>query len=98
MGTKNNPGKFDCYAHAEPDEPMFVLLGRDPVASMVVGLWIMLRAHLGETSPEKLEEARVCGIAMVDYAIARGKGSAVAQANGAFKRWMGLPKIPNGLG
>lgn len=20
MGTKNNPGKFDCYANAEPDE------------------------------------------------------------------------------
>lgn len=29
MGTKNNPGAFDCYANAEPDEPMFVLLGRD---------------------------------------------------------------------
>ena len=29
MGTKNNPGKFDCYEHAKPDEPMFVLLGRD---------------------------------------------------------------------
>lgn len=21
MGTKNNPGNFDCYANAEPDEP-----------------------------------------------------------------------------
>ncbi|HAW11807.1 MAG TPA: aspartate decarboxylase, partial [Chloroflexi bacterium] len=30
MGTKNNPGKFDCYDDAHPDEPMFVLLGRDP--------------------------------------------------------------------
>ena len=26
MGTKNNPGKFDCYANAKPDEPLFVLL------------------------------------------------------------------------
>ena len=32
MATKNNPGKFDCYTNAEPDEPMFILLGRDPVA------------------------------------------------------------------
>ena len=28
MGTKNNPGRFDCYGNAEPDEPIFVLLGR----------------------------------------------------------------------
>lgn len=30
MGTKNNPGEFDCYANALADEPMFVLLARDP--------------------------------------------------------------------
>jgi hypothetical protein len=30
MGTKNQPGEFDCYANALPDEPMFVLLARDP--------------------------------------------------------------------
>lgn len=33
MGTKNNPGAFDCYANAEPDEPMFVLLARDLLVS-----------------------------------------------------------------
>ena len=26
MGTKNNPGKWDCYANAEPDEPMIKLV------------------------------------------------------------------------
>lgn len=30
MGTKLNPGKFDCYQNALPDEPMFILLARDP--------------------------------------------------------------------
>jgi hypothetical protein len=30
MGSKIQPGKFDCYANALPDEPMFVLLARDP--------------------------------------------------------------------
>ena len=25
MGTKNEPGEFDCYAAAEPDEPMFII-------------------------------------------------------------------------
>lgn len=29
MGTKANPGEFDCYESAAPDEPMFVLLARD---------------------------------------------------------------------
>lgn len=30
MGTKSNPTQFDCYANALPDEPMFILLARDP--------------------------------------------------------------------
>lgn len=43
MGTKRNPGDFDCYANAEPDEPMFVLLGRDPLAPALVELWRAIR-------------------------------------------------------
>ena len=43
MGTKNNPGAFDCYANAEPDEPMFVLLGRDPLAPFLVSIWAKVR-------------------------------------------------------
>ncbi len=43
MGTKNNPGKFDCYANASPDEPMFVLLGRDRLASHLVSIWSKIR-------------------------------------------------------
>ena len=23
MGTKNNPGSYDCYANLDPDEPYF---------------------------------------------------------------------------
>lgn len=41
MGTKNDPGDFDCYANAEPDEPMFVLLARDPLAAQIVREWVM---------------------------------------------------------
>ena len=43
MGTKNNPGKFDCYENAEPDEPMFVLLGRDRLAGHLVSIWSKVR-------------------------------------------------------
>lgn len=39
MGTKNDPGQYDCYAKAEPDEPMFILLGRDPNAPAAVRKW-----------------------------------------------------------
>lgn len=43
MGTKNDPGKFDCYANVEPDEPMFVLLARDRLAGHLVSLWSKMR-------------------------------------------------------
>jgi hypothetical protein len=43
MGSKNNPGKFDCYEAAHPDEPMFVLLGRDESAPYLVRLWAEIR-------------------------------------------------------
>ena len=43
MGTKNNPGEFDCYENAEPDEPMFVLLARDPLAPYLTRQWASMR-------------------------------------------------------
>lgn len=43
MGTKNNPGKFDCYAKALPDEPIFHILARDPAAAKVIRFWISIR-------------------------------------------------------
>lgn len=49
MGTKNNPGSFDCYEAAEPDEPMFVLLARDPLAAHLVAIW----SHIREGKSEK---------------------------------------------
>jgi lipocalin len=56
MGTKQDPGKFDCYTAAEPDEPMFVLLARDPQAAPAVRSWAMARANVrGYT--EKVSEA-----------------------------------------
>lgn len=43
METKNNPGPDSCYAKADPDEPMFILLGRDPEAALTVRFWAALR-------------------------------------------------------
>ena len=52
MGTKNNPGTFDCYANAEGDEPMFVLLGRDKHAPTLVWLWPHCASWMARTLPK----------------------------------------------
>lgn len=67
MATKNNPGDFDCYSRADPNEPMFVLLGRDPLAAPLVRCWASLRQLLPFPSPAKIEEARRCADAMEDW-------------------------------
>jgi hypothetical protein len=72
MGTKNNPGAFDCYAAAKPDEPMFILLGRDPMAASLVHLWALARAQLGE-NPAKVSEALDCATALEAWAKDMGK-------------------------
>lgn len=63
MATKNDPGQFDCYASAAPDEPMFILLARDPLAPILVRLWSELRGHLAG-NPSKTAEARNVALAM----------------------------------
>lgn len=63
MGTKNNPGKFDCYANALPDEPMFVLLARDDRAPLLVEEWAEM-SERRKTDPAKIAEARDCAAAM----------------------------------
>ncbi len=79
MGTKNNPGKFDCYANAAPDEPMFILLGRDPHAHAAVRRWAddrqaMIVAGLKpESDMDMVTEARDCANAMEEFAIIRAR-------------------------
>jgi hypothetical protein len=43
MGTKNNPGKYDCYAKAAPDEPIFTMRGKDVSAPYFVEMWTYVR-------------------------------------------------------
>ena len=68
MGTKNNPAPFDCYANAEPDEPMFVLLARDESAPALVRSWVQQRRRrkgwpAGQHDAKALE-ALACADAM----------------------------------
>jgi hypothetical protein len=48
MGTKRNPGPIDCYANAEPDEPIFVMRGKDRHAPRLVRAWAAFRREEGE--------------------------------------------------
>ncbi len=79
MGTKNDPGKFDCYSKAEPDEPMFVLLGRDPAAPIVINLWADIRSRMGEEQA-KVEEAHDCSERCCLWLERLGKHGAYIQA------------------
>lgn len=63
MGTKINPGRFDCYDAAAPDEPMFVLLARDRHAPMLIEQWADMRRREGE-DPAKVQEAIDCAQSM----------------------------------
>lgn len=72
MGTKNQPSKFDCYAKLEPDEPYFVLMGRDPSAAFLVMLWAELRRGLDPDDP-KAEEAVQVAFQLAAHADALGK-------------------------
>ena len=66
MGTKNNPGEFDCYAKAHPDEPLFVLRANDPLAPALVGIWATLAEQQG-VDPVKVAEAKNCANAMAEW-------------------------------
>ena len=39
MGTKANPGPYDCHADAETHEPIFTLRANDPLAPDLVREW-----------------------------------------------------------
>lgn len=79
MGTKQHPGAFDCYDHAEPDEPMFVLLARDSAAPDTVRSWAHVReARLRNSDAtctaaevmaelDQINEARQCADAMEQW-------------------------------
>lgn len=75
MGTKRNPGAFDCYDNAKPDEPMFILLGRDRHAPQLVRLWADLRKAEGEDAA-KVQEALICANMMASWLSDHGKNIA----------------------
>jgi len=87
MGTKANPEpKYDCLAKAHPDEPVFVLLGRDPVATHVISFWRTLREAIGDEDTDKLVNAFKIEAAMRAWAESHGKSEQVARSDAAYAK------------
>lgn len=63
MGTRNNPGMFNCYASALPDEEVFTVLGRDPATPATIRFWVAERQRLGKVvtmdDQQRMREALV---------------------------------------
>lgn len=80
MGTKTNPGKYDCYDKLEPDEPHFVLMARDPAAPQVIAYWTQIRAEMiqqklkPESDYDVLDEAVKCASDMQAWRMNRRHG------------------------
>ena len=58
MSTKANPGAFDTYAAAEPNEPIFTLRANDPHASSLVFAWGALALHAKEDKAKLLDAGK----------------------------------------
>lgn len=86
MGTKEN---HDVWGRAEDDEPVFPLLGRDPMAGILIRLWAHLRQEAGE-DPAKIEEALHVAASCEQWAISKGKEAKVVAAVESLKR-MAMP-------
>jgi len=88
MGTKINPGAFDCYHAAKPDEPMFVLLARDPLAPGLVRQWADHREKFAsnDRSLAKAAEARRCADAMERWQSDRGVAVLTPTAGRVYRR------------
>jgi hypothetical protein len=96
MGTKNNPGAYDCYTAAAPDEPMFVLLARDKHAPTLVWLWALMREleQENEADKAKVDEARDCVDEMLQWQIANGRKT-IGIGHAALAGVMGLVRAAN---
>jgi hypothetical protein len=65
MDKKNNPRIEHADLHS--DEPLFVLLGRDPQAADLVRLWAEGRDFLNGSDDPKIAAALTCADAMAQW-------------------------------
>jgi hypothetical protein len=79
MGTKAKPSTYDCYANLDPDEPYFLLMGRDLLASHLVRMWAKSRQAMIDagtkpsTDQAQVNEALRCADEIDMWRVLRGK-------------------------
>jgi hypothetical protein len=85
MASKNNPGAFDCFGDAHPDEPLFVLRSTDVTAPFLVRAWQYLRAgQIDLAMAEMVDAAKALKVAgkkpkpLSDPKLAEARACAVA--------------------
>lgn len=83
MGTKLNPGKFDCYHNAMIDEPIFVLSARDPDFAFRVRSWAEQRQRMIECGERPISDMEMVGEA---YQCALDGANWRRQNNGAWRK------------
>ena len=82
MGTKRNPGRFDCHIDAGPDEPIFTFRASDDLAPWFVREWARQRSLQIQTGTKplsdrgKVSEAEGCATAMEAWYAANRAGGA----------------------
>jgi len=65
MGTKANSGKYDCYAKAADDEPIFTLRANNYLSPLLVRLWRDLYEMYSPIFDQaKSDEATQCALDM----------------------------------
>lgn len=82
MSTKLNPGQFDCYNAALPNEEVFVLLARDPTSPATIRDWCDRRIAAGKNQPtdQQIVEALECADRMdAQRELVRGALNAMRQ-------------------
>ena len=92
MGTKNNPGEFDCYANAEPDEPMFVLLARDVLAPGIVDEWV--RRFMCNSTDRTREDGPSGLAARTRFARDVRKANEAVQCAQDMREWKDSGRVP----
>ena len=58
MGTKNDPGPYDCHTKALDDEPLFTAIARDWRAPFIVEAWAAMYVGDFAGAHEVISEAR----------------------------------------
>ncbi len=69
---------LSCINKAAPDEPVFVLRGKDPCAAYAVRMWANIAAHGSQHEPEKIAAARAWADIMEAYAREQTRKAATA--------------------